>query len=69
MKIKNPTLAKTVKVVTIAGASVLVLRSATQLMGVKTAKDAIMPLVSILVGVAAFSYALSAPAPTLEVKK
>jgi hypothetical protein len=65
---KNPTLQKTVKVVTIAGASILVIRQAMSLMSVKSPKEAIMPLVSILVGVAAFNYALQSK-PVVELKK
>ena len=57
---KNPTVQKTVKVATIAGASVLVISSAMQLMSSKDMKSAIMPIVSILVGVAAFNYAMQA---------
>jgi|TARA_R110000868_G_scaffold377568_1_gene642899 hypothetical protein len=54
----NPTVKTAMKVATIAGASVLVLNSAMSLMKVSSPKEAIMPLVSILVGVAAFNYAL-----------
>lgn len=55
---KNPTVQKTVKVATIAGASIIVIRSAMHLMSVKSVKEAIMPVVTILVGVAAFNYAM-----------
>ena len=54
----NPTIQKTVKVVTIAGASILAIRSAMSLMSVKSPKEAVMPIVSILVAVSAFNYAL-----------
>lgn len=54
----NPTISKVVKVATIAGAAILVVRSATSAMSVKNPKEAIMPVISILVGVAAFNYAL-----------
>jgi hypothetical protein len=56
---KNPTVQKTIRVATIAGSSILVIRSAMQLFGVKSVREAIMPTVSILVGVAAFNYAIS----------
>ena len=66
----NPTVTKVMKVVTIAGASVLVLNSAMSLMKVNSPKEAIMPLVSILVGVAAFNYALrSTGTPMITVNK
>jgi hypothetical protein len=55
---KNPTIQKTLKVATIAGASIIVVRSAMSLMSVKSVKEAIMPVVTILVGVAAFNYAM-----------
>jgi hypothetical protein len=55
---KNPTVKKTVKVVTIAGSAVLVVGAAMNLMSAKNVKDAAMPLVAILVGVAAFNYAM-----------
>lgn len=55
---KNPTVQKTVKVVTIAGSAVLVVGAAISIMSAKNAKDAVMPIVAILVGVAAFNYAM-----------
>lgn len=66
---KNPTVQKSIKVATIAGASIIVVRSAMQLMGVKSVKEAIMPVVTILVGVAAFNYAMqSKPEMTIAAK-
>ena len=65
---KNPTIQKTMKVATIAGASILVINSAMKLMGVKSVREAVMPVVTILVGVAAFNYAMQSK-PTVEVKK
>jgi hypothetical protein len=65
---KNPTVQKTMKVATIAGASIIVVRSAMQLMGVKSVKEAIMPVVTILVGVAAFNYAMQSK-PEVTVTK
>jgi hypothetical protein len=55
---KNPTVKKTVKVVTIAGSAVLVVGAAMNLMSARNVKDAAMPIVAILVGVAAFNYAM-----------
>ena len=54
----NPTIQKAVKVVTIAGASLLAIRSTMSLMSVKSPKEAAMPIVSILVAISAFNYAL-----------
>jgi hypothetical protein len=62
---KNPNVQAAVKVVTIAGAAVLVLNSAMALTKVKSAKGAAMPVVSILVGIAAFNYAM-AKTPTVK---
>jgi hypothetical protein len=65
----NPTVQKGIKVATIAGASILVVKSALALTGVKSPKEAIMPIISILVGVAAFNYALQTkPATTVQPK-
>lgn len=55
---KNPTVQKSVKVVTIAGSAVLVVGAAMSLFSAKSVKDAAMPVVAILVGVAAFNYAM-----------
>ena len=55
---KNPTVQKTMKVVTIAGSAVLVVGAAMTLMSAKNVRDAAMPIVAILVGVAAFNYAM-----------
>lgn len=54
----SPTVKNVVKVVTIAGSAVLVLNSVMSLVKVKDVKSAVMPVVSILVGVAAFNYAM-----------
>lgn len=64
----NPKVAQALKVATIAGASILVIKSAMSILSVKSPKEAIMPVVSILVGVAAFNYAMksSAPAPVIK---
>jgi hypothetical protein len=56
---KNPTMKKTVKVVTIAGSAVLVVGAGMALISAKSVREAVMPLVSILVGVAAFNYAMN----------
>lgn len=68
MKLKNPTVQKTVKVATIAGAAVLVVNSAMKLIAVKSPKEAIMPVVSILVGIAAFNYAMTTKIDEISVK-
>jgi len=68
MKIKNPTLQKTVKVATIAGAAVVVVNSIMKLTTIKSAKEAVMPAVSILVGIAAFNYAMTAKMDEISVK-
>jgi len=63
---KNPTLKKGIKVITVAGSSVLVVGAAINLFSAKSIKDAAMPLVAILVGVAAFNYAIN---DKVEIKK
>ena len=63
----NPTVKKAIKIATIAGSSVLVINAAMSLMKVSSPKEAIMPLVTILVGVAAFNYAMKATAAPQEV--
>ena len=58
---KNANVKSVVKVVTIAGSAVLVLNSAMGLLKAGTSlnlKGAVMPTVSILVGLAAFNYAM-----------
>jgi hypothetical protein len=65
---KNQNVQSVVRVVTIAGSAVLVLNSAMSLMKAGTSlnlKGAIMPTVSILVGLAAFNYAMQSK-PTLK---
>jgi len=56
---KNANVKSVIKVITIAGSAVLVLNSAMSLTRVKDVKSALMPAVSILVGVAAFNYAMA----------
>lgn len=68
MKIKNRTLQKTVKVATIAGAAVIIVNSVMKLTGVKSPKEAVMPVISILVGIAAFNYAMTAKTDEIAVK-
>jgi hypothetical protein len=68
MKVKNPTAQKVIKVATIAGAAVIVVNSAMKLMQVKSAKEAIMPVVSILVGIAAFNYAMTSATDEIKIK-
>ena len=57
---KNANVQKAMKVVTIGGSAILVLNAAMSLMNAKplSLKTAAMPLVTILVGVAAFNYAM-----------
>lgn len=64
----NPTVKKAIKIATIAGSSVLVINAAMSLMKVSSPREAIMPLVTILVGVAAFNYAMTS-APQVVVNK
>tara|TARA_B110000902_G_C13888662_1_gene429624 strand:- start:296 stop:490 length:195 start_codon:yes stop_codon:yes gene_type:complete len=58
---KNENLKQAVKVITIAGAAILVVNNGMKLTSVSTPKGAVMPLVSILVGLAAFKYAMATP--------
>lgn len=58
---KNENVKKAMKLATIGGASVLIVGSAMSLTKVTSLKGAIMPLVSILVGVSAFNYAMNTP--------
>mgnify|MGYP006266281649 CR=1 FL=1 len=67
---KNPNVQKAVKVVTVAGSAIIVLGAGMQLMKQPfTVKGSIMPLVTILVGVAAFNYAMKSSAPTVVTTK
>lgn len=54
----NPTISKAIRIATISGSAILVVNATKQLIGVKSVKEAIMPTISILVGVSAFQYAL-----------
>jgi Mg2+ and Co2+ transporter CorA len=65
---KNQNVQQVMKVVTIAGSAVLVLNSAMGLFKAGTSmnlRGAIMPSVSILVGLAAFNYAMKST-PTIK---
>jgi hypothetical protein len=55
----NPTVKKTIRIATIAGSAALVVGAGMSLMAVKNVKEGIMPVVAILVGVAAFNYAMN----------
>ncbi len=66
---KNKNVQQAVKIATIGGAAVLVLGSAMSLTKVSSAKGAIMPIVSILVGIAAFNYAMKSTPSGVEVAK
>lgn len=66
---KNPQVQKAVKIATIAGAAIIVVNAGMQLVKQPfSVKGSIMPLVSILVGVAAWNYAMKSTTP-VEVKK
>jgi uncharacterized spore protein YtfJ len=66
----NPTIQKAMKVTTIAGASVLVVNAVMGLTKASSLKETIMPVITILVGVAAFNYAFqSNPSTQVIVKK
>jgi hypothetical protein len=65
----NPNIQKSIKVATIAGAAILVVKSAASVLSVKSPKEAIMPVVSILVGIAAFNYALKSGSIVVSEKK
>jgi len=65
---KNQNVQQVMKVATIAGSAVLVLNSAMGLLKAGTElnlKGAVMPTISILVGLAAFNYAMQST-PTLK---
>jgi hypothetical protein len=64
----NPTISKAIRIATISGGAILVVNSATKLIGVKSVKEAVMPVISILVGVSAFQYALKSN-PITVIKK
>lgn len=64
----NITLKKTVRVATAAGGAIVVLNGVMSLMSVSSPKGAIMPIVNILVGIAAFNYAISTPAVAVTTK-
>lgn len=55
----NPTVKKTIRIATIAGSAALVVGAGMSLMSVKNVKEGIMPVVAILVGIAAFNYAMN----------
>jgi hypothetical protein len=55
---KNPTVQKTVKIATIAGSAALVVGAGMQLFTVKSVREGLMPVIAVLVGVAAFNYAM-----------
>lgn len=54
----NPTVQKAVKIATLAGSAILVVNAALALTKATGVRSAAMPVVTILVGVAAFNYAL-----------
>lgn len=54
----NPNISKAIQIATISGAAILAVQSASKLIGVKSVKEAIMPMVSIAVAISAFNYAV-----------
>lgn len=62
---KNANVQSAVKIATVAGSAILVVNSAMKLTKVRDVKGALMPVVSILVGMAAFKYA-TAKGPILK---
>jgi VIT1/CCC1 family predicted Fe2+/Mn2+ transporter len=56
---KNTNVQQGVRMVTIAGSSILILGAGMTLLTSKDVKSAIMPLVSILVCISAFRYAVN----------
>jgi len=62
---KNANVQSAVKIATVAGAAILVVNSAMKMTKVTTVRGALMPVVSILVGAAAFKYA-TAKGPVLK---
>lgn len=56
---KNTNVQQGVRMITIAGSSILILGAGMTLLTSKDVKSAIMPLVSILVGISAFRYAVN----------
>lgn len=56
---KNSNVQQGVRMVTIAGSSILILGAGMSLLTTKDVRSAVMPLVSILVGISAFRYAIN----------
>jgi hypothetical protein len=55
----NPTVKKTIRIATIAGSAALVVGAGMSILSAKNLKEGIMPGVAILVGIAAFNYAMN----------
>jgi hypothetical protein len=68
MKTTNPNVNRAIRIATIAGSSVLVINAVMGLTKVTSIRGAIMPIVTVLVGAAAFNYAMQSR-PELVVKK
>jgi hypothetical protein len=68
MKTTNPNVNKAIRIATIAGSSVLVINAVMSLTKVTSVRGAIMPIVTVLVGAAAFNYAMQSR-PEVLVKK
>lgn len=56
---KNPTVKKTIRIATIAGSAALVVGAGMSILGAKNVKEGLLPAVAILVGIAAFNYAMN----------
>ena len=56
---KNPTVKKTIRIATIAGSAALVVGAGMSILAAKNVKEGLLPAVAILVGIAAFNYAMN----------
>jgi len=65
----NVNVQKAINYATIGGAAILIVGAAKQLVSTPfTAKGSVMPIISVLVGVAAFNYAMKANSPITVTK-
>lgn len=62
----NANVKTAINIATIAGSAALVVSSLSKLVGVKKPQEAVMPAVSMLVGVAAFNYAIASMKVTVK---
>ncbi len=63
----SDTTKKVIKYATLGGASILIINSVIQLTSVKSPKEAIMPIINILVGVSAFACATLPVSPAVKI--